>query len=473
VAAGLWQAAALAYRATEIPAAPDAPDVNAYRASLPTPQQNEGGQLTLAALTRLLEVELTFVSDEPSPGLLRLPGPGQPPPRGARFFDYFTRVTHALEHGWPADDRPLAAFVELMSNDAWARDLAHSAELPAGVVADPRETVFLSLRDQLQAAEFAAALLAARGLQRQAEGDPAAFLASLKTGLALARNLRHHTVSMSVLRSRQVEARLEEGVERWLERLDGRPDLLRRALDALLDTLLDSATDEEIRQAEFLVTLNTFADPVNVPGSSGAFDPFFFRLPPNEGYALRWSWQTPWEAQRLRRALDGMASDDRDVRRVAEQLAPPLVQYSFEILNQTRGRHSWYRSQWERCHAPAAALQVALRLYQEETGRPAERLEDLVPKYLPSVPADPFGGKPFRYRLSRGERIQWTYDYALDGSRRPGSRVREVAAGRGVLWSVGEDRHDDGGRVQRGGKAAGMEAGEDVIFLVPMPTGRR
>src|SRR5262249_32399958 len=151
-----------------------------------------------------------------------------------RFFDYLARVSGALDRGWPADDPRLGAFVDLMSNDAWARDLARSAELPAGVVADPREMVFLSLDPQLQAADSAAALLAARGLQRQADGDPAAFLGSLKTGLALARNLRHHTVSRSVLRSRQVEARLEEGVERWLERLDGRPDLLRRALDAFL-----------------------------------------------------------------------------------------------------------------------------------------------------------------------------------------------------------------------------------------------
>jgi hypothetical protein len=61
---------------------------------------------------------------------------------------------------------------------------------------------------------------------------------------------------------------------------------------------------------------------------------------------------------------------------------------------------------------------VALRLYRHEHGRYPETLEELVPKYLPSLPVDPFDGKPLRYkRLAKGFKV----------------------------WSVGWDMKDDGG----------------------------
>ncbi|MFA0768629.1 MAG: hypothetical protein OXFUSZZB_001957 [Candidatus Fervidibacter sp.] len=61
---------------------------------------------------------------------------------------------------------------------------------------------------------------------------------------------------------------------------------------------------------------------------------------------------------------------------------------------------------------------IALRLYRKERGRHPENLSALVPRYLSSVPADPFDGKPLRYR-------------------REGTGFR--------LWSIGPDRKDDGG----------------------------
>lgn len=61
---------------------------------------------------------------------------------------------------------------------------------------------------------------------------------------------------------------------------------------------------------------------------------------------------------------------------------------------------------------------VALRLYRHEHGRYPETLEELVPKYLRSVPVDPFDGKPLRYkRLQNGFKV----------------------------WSVGENMKDEGG----------------------------
>ena len=49
----------------------------------------------------------------------------------------------------------------------------------------------------------------------------------------------------------------------------------------------------------------------------------------------------------------------------------------------------------------AARQAVALSLYQTEEGRPAPKLQDLVPKYLPrGLPTDPYSGQEYRYRIS-------------------------------------------------------------------------
>jgi hypothetical protein len=61
---------------------------------------------------------------------------------------------------------------------------------------------------------------------------------------------------------------------------------------------------------------------------------------------------------------------------------------------------------------------LALRLYRKEHGRYPEDLQALAPKFLPSVPSDPYDGKPLRYRkLAKGFKV----------------------------WSVGGNRKDDGG----------------------------
>lgn len=66
----------------------------------------------------------------------------------------------------------------------------------------------------------------------------------------------------------------------------------------------------------------------------------------------------------------------------------------------------------------AALVAIALELYRRRHGRWPERLEQLVPDLLPSVPPDRFDGQPLRYK---------------------------VTDGLPVVYSVGADRVDDGG----------------------------
>ena len=98
-----------------------------------------------------------------------------------------------------------------------------------------------------------------------------------------------------------------------------------------------------------------------------------------------------------------------------------------------------------------AAAALALRWYMtEHAGKTPGALEELVPKYLPSVPADPFaaGGRPLRY---------------LPGPSRP------------LVYSVGENGTDEGGSQApvdpRKTSSTRWEQQDAVFSLEPKPSG--
>jgi hypothetical protein len=462
LAAGLWQAGALWYRVGEIPRDPYAIDLEAYKASLPTPEENPGGRRMAAALRRLRVVEITFREDLPD----LLPAPGRAARPRVDFFTYLSQLHDTAERGWEARDGRLGAFLDRVFQDPWARELAEAADLPTGVLVDPRE---LNAGSPLPDAQTATTLLVARGLQRQAEGDPSVFVENLRTGLALARNLRHRTVLIAGHISFHIDQQLAHGVGRWLERLDGRPDLLRRTLAALREHLAEPPPElEEFWKAELVVLANTRADPGSLQRRGNGSDPFFpWGL--NDAALLRLSWQAPWERARFGRLLDEFASRDAERERRALELAAHLeksIVPSFPHMF----RHK-FPTPWLACQAPAAELQVALRLYREEIGRPAERLDELVPRYLAAVPADPYDGQPFRYRLSGGETLDWPP--ASFTNQGPTLVKKEVRPDQGILWCVGSDGRDDGGHAQEHLPPGGGELTGDVIFLVPLPPARR
>ena len=118
------------------------------------------------------------------------------------------------------------------------------------------------------------------------------------------------------------------------------------------------------------------------------------------------------------------------------------------ILLPTFGRavQTHYRCLAER---RMTAVALAVKWYEaDHDGRPPRALDELVPKYLPAVPADPFatGGKPLQY-LSKGETL--------------------------AVYSVGEDGIDHGGNdvpINPRRKAMGRwERTDGVLFIKPKP----
>jgi hypothetical protein len=119
--------------------------------------------------------------------------------------------------------------------------------------------------------------------------------------------------------------------------------------------------------------------------------------------------------QRLPMLLDALARDSED---------PSAVR-------------AFHRAKAElRC----AAAALAAERYRLAKGRWPERLEDLVPDYLPAVPADPFDGRPLRLR--RTDDGLMVYSIGPDGEDNGGNldRKNERTPGSDLgfqLWDVG------------------------------------
>jgi hypothetical protein len=119
-------------------------------------------------------------------------------------------------------------------------------------------------------------------------------------------------------------------------------------------------------------------------------------------------------------------------------------------------------------------LIVALRHFLAMNKREAQSLDELVPKFLATIPLDPFDGKPMRYRVvSKDEKILMRHTDGDDDGH------QLVRAGQGLVWSIGEDRRDNHGKrqvraqgfTQIAGEAADEEDddGIDIVFIVPPP----
>ncbi len=439
VGLGLW------YRVAEVPAVAVPDDFHAFVMRLDEAEQSETGPLLRSALDRLHDQERQWPQARAVPAR---PGSGYP-----------EQCVEVLHRGWPDGKPELAGWLDEVFKSAVWKDLARAEPMPVGVIVQPRRLRADVYPRFVHSAALAGTLLAARALQMQKVHDrPEVFVDHLGTALALVRNLENGAPSFAAGVAVGTETDQLAALDRWLEQLSGRPDLLRRALAALRrhrDQV--PASRHEHRYADDLVARNSLDEPQEwLTTSIGGPRDDAGRL---EVALLATALEAPWERARAERllALHYLGGE----RRFFGALLPLLPQGRADAGESAARR---------RCRLEAAVLKLALRLYQAEKGRPADRLDQLVPAYLPAVPADPFDGAAFRYRLSAGEEIGWP---AHPGQAGPHPQAtRRAQPGQGVLWSVGEDGRDDGGK-QRCQPRARCLAGEDVIFLVPLPARRQ
>jgi hypothetical protein len=441
--AGLW------YRVAEIPDVPEPEGFRAFVAGLPKPEENEAGQAVRAGLTRLEALSREWRRQNRENHI---------PDRESFMF----QTSQAAQNGWPVDPdagRRLGAWLDGVFADDWCQRLAEARGKPVGVVDDPRLRTVTAMPRSIEPVLDAGKLLPARGLMLQQNGDPAAFVENLDTALTMVRIVENANTEMFVLVAQSVETLQLTALERWLEALPNRGEVLRRAGEVLArhrDWRPPTAYDVEL--VEYLLGLNSLEQMQEwlkqrlgpLGGRGVTLDPEL----------LAYAWRVPWEQERQLRLLRafhwGRAAIPQGAMEYLWIVTPRTVRSSGHM----RSGHLRRLAALE-----AARLRVALRLYQAEQGHPAKTLDALVPKYLPAVPADPFDGNPFRYRLSEGEEIGWTRGNAPEEER-----MRAVPKGQGILWSVGEDGHDDGGKQQQSGDL--RQPGQDIIYLVPLPAKR-
>jgi hypothetical protein len=106
---------------------------------------------------------------------------------------------------------------------------------------------------------------------------------------------------------------------------------------------------------------------------------------------------------------------------------------------------------------------AALRIWQlEHAGQYPDTLAALVPGLLPSLPADPYSGMPFRYRRAEGQTVAPLGHSGLVA--RPVSAATEpTLPGQWLLYSVGPDGRDDGAKREY----EPFTDGTDLIFPLP------
>jgi len=402
----------------------------------------------------------------------------------------------------------------------------------------------------------AARMLSVHALRQQYEGKHEEALAILLDTLTVARHLQNRALLREAAQGLQVEIVVCRAIALWSQHAELPTELLQRAMEAVRvhDRLRPSTAD--CVRSEYVLARSRMDHPQVVLSEMN-----FFGRDREDLQEIRWrdwlltsSVVIPWEKIRRERLLNGsfellleaqemdyptLSSRAKEASKHEGIINPresPPVYLMPPGADSTRDVHRvriamlirddsllqnimpYYITGFEGIRFQAAAyvralsIQIGLALYQHQHGEPAEKLEQLVPTILSSIPIDPYTQRPFRYRRSTGEHLQWRTRSKLEeesgqwelepfgalgmpGAAGPGdgggegvieppppgepapprmagtSTRRKIAAGAGLLWSADADGVDDGGwsQSQQPGQTYmhAQPTGRDLIFVIP------
>jgi hypothetical protein len=353
----------------------------------------------------------------------------------------------------------------------WILPLAKATRLPVGVIAPPSGDGQKPLLRHLEGCGKMTLRLHELFEKKLDSGRPEEAFEHVVQILALSRNLRNKAPPASYLEGLAIE---DGAMARVLSLLKEKrsPKLLRHMLDELnrhaaeTPPLLDCLNTECFRAGGALAypTFWGFFSgdavekiPPTVPerwlagGIAFSLDTPWEKERAIRLWRLVWAglyrnlqtshWQLPEKKGELktakeatRKILQGWspAKEGAGASMTAEQLAA-LLDASWlsdeKLFCQVMPlRTAATQSRWR---VDSSRLAVALTLYQLQEGKTATKLADLVPKYLPKLPIDPYSGEDYHYRISKGEVID--------------AQIANVAPGQAILWSTGPDRINNGG----------------------------
>lgn len=506
--AGLWTVGGLWYRVAEIPNIPDQLDMPEFVAGIP-PQDKGKNPAGMA-----IRYAWPLVHARCQELYRKRNGERLFPNLGVGKGDTFSlQIDAALKEGWPKRSSELGEWLDDAFQQEWYEQLAEATNHPLGAVENLKQMTF---NDPLQPWHNAADItrvLAARGLQQQVRGDPRTFVTNLNISLALARNLQHYAPPKAVEWGWLAERIALAAIDRWLEKLSDHPELLERMRDLLFEHESQLPDDRHAIKSAYLIARNSLDSVpdklIAVQLARATHRANSFGMPASEERlqaeidATALFWRIPWEYARHERILRLAFQEPVPFSEAARRQLIRTHKWGGDALTILMPLRPQPRDRRDLALLHASQLKVALRLYQAKNhGNLPPALDDLLPGYVPSIPLDPFDGKPFRYRISAGEQLEWSTHEALPrgrggaavarGNAPPGMNLapppprgpflppgmvisrKEVPAGQAILWSVGEDEHDDGGKRQGLQDApqdhgAGFYDKVDLIYLVPPP----
>jgi hypothetical protein len=409
LAASLWTFWGLWYRIIEIPNVPDEYNIPAFAASIPSMDQNQNpaGMEIHAAWheVQLMTQELFANSNVRPRGPMLRNGPEMN--GGGKGFR--GEISSVFSRGWPNEPSELGNKLDTWFERDWYKHLKTAAESPLGVIEDAKLHTINSRMGLWELLWELNEVLAVRGLQLQARGNHEAFVEKLRISLALSRNVQNHAPPRLVRAGRLAELKCVIALDRWLEKLPGKPELLERVRDILLEHQAELPLEIDTVKTTFLIAQNTLeqSPQLFVEGEIGARrarGPAVSELEKDELDLVSLLWRIPWEHERHQRILRVVFEGSPPQRELVRDWGGSYMNNLDEEVKDGKMQ----RDRRTTATLDAILLKVGLRLYQAKNGEFPDKLDDLAPhqvprmmhlNYLPSVPRDPFDSQPFRYRV--------------------------------------------------------------------------
>jgi hypothetical protein len=361
----------------------------------------------------------------------------------------------------PWSDKSFPILSKMLSESEEAMALARAA----AAAPNPQVPTYLSPRESfsyLTPVMRLNELFIASAAQKAAAGDLAGAYGELETSIAFAQILSRGGVLIHVLVEMVLENRSCRAMRLIALQHDVPEDVAAESIDRLFNSCRTVEPLADTFRMEYKAVpgiVSMFFDPstgsifgFNQDENAAASEHQFRVLMHDYGWLLGSTReQVTADLARVYKCLVKAATEPysaREIEQLQERVVPRMTRRSLILIRDPAGyiiakitlptlvpiitRYHRRAADME-----ATAVVIALRQFEQAEHRTPATLDEIVPKYLPKIPLDPFDAKPLRYRV------------------RPD--------GKWIVYSVGPNQIDEGGKEPRIEPRKPADPG-DIVF---------